>query len=75
MDLRQTDLVYFLWCFNDNRDKDGWTKNDLSMNIMASTSTELLTILESFMNLMFGSLMEGTDEAEPKKTRARRTKS
>lgn len=72
-DLRQTDLVYFLWCFNNDRDKDGWTKNEISHSLMSSQSTDIISVVEAFMTLVFGSLTDGSGEdASPKKTRARK---
>lgn len=73
LDIRQTDLVYFLWCFNNNRDKDGWTKNEISQSLMSSPSTEILSVVEAFMTLVFGSLTDGASEEAAPKKRTRRT--
>lgn len=71
-DVRVVDLVNIIWCFSYDRNKEGWTKNDIGQAIVMGGPDTAVRIATDFLVLMFGVDEEGGDDTQKKPASRRR---
>lgn len=77
-DVRIVDLVNVIWHFTYERDKDGWTKNDIGQSIVMEGPETAVKIATDFLILLFGAKdgeeVEGEDTQKKPTPRSRKAK-
>lgn len=76
-DVRLSDIVNLVWCFSVDRDKEGWTKDEIAENVISAGPMDVAGTVDAFLMMLFGmdKAEEAAAEATQKKPRARTTRS